>query len=131
MDTDHYPSCAGCHNPVKPGDPFCLGCGTLSPAVMDTGPFALEVQDVPGQNARDQVVRILQTWFPALDPLSAGERFRTGWQVLVSGIDEASARRLQQALKSLKIDSSLRWEQETPDLQAVLREFIGGSAAKP
>jgi len=29
------------------------------------------------------------------------------------------------------IERSLRWEQETPDLQAVLREFIGGSAAKP
>jgi hypothetical protein len=107
MESDQYRICAGCNSTLGPGDPFCLTCGTLSPSLVNTGDLAIEVQDVPGQRLRAEVVSILKAWFPEMDTIRADERFQSGWHILVRGIDEKSGSRILAALKRIKIDGRL------------------------
>jgi hypothetical protein len=107
METQEYPICADCGNAFKPGDPFCIDCGRLSPSMLNTGDFSVEVQDVPAQRSRERVIRILRAWFPTVDAIRADELLRSARHILVRGVDETSARRFQAALQALRVDSRL------------------------
>ncbi len=143
METDHYRICAGCDSTLGQGDPFCLDCGRLSPSLLNTGDLAIEVQDVPGKRLRAKVVGVLKAWFPAIDTSHAEERLRSGWHILVRGIDEDSGRRLLEALKKINLDGHLvrehlasSWQERlmNPGLIVaaacvLLSVIIGGAAA--
>ncbi len=107
METDHYRICAGCDGPLGQGDPFCVDCGTLSPSLLHFGALAIEVQDVPGKRLRTKIVGVLKAWFPTIDTVRADEQFRSGWHILVRGVDEDSGRRLLDALKKINLDGHL------------------------
>lgn len=117
METEHLPVCASCGTSYRPGDPFCVECGRLSPSMLNTGSYAIEAQDIPGQTARSQVVELLRAWFPGIDPLHAEERFKADWQVLMRGVDENSARRVQAALEAVNVKSRLARDKALPPWQ--------------
>ncbi len=95
--------CPHCQSHLDPGHPFCIHCGELSGPALSLGSFSVEIQDVPSDITRGQVVAILKKWFPEMDALSANRRLRDNPTILVNGVDEESGNRLLRALSPLKI----------------------------
>ncbi len=99
MNTAQNKNCERCAAEFLEGAPFCTECGKLSPAVVAEGALALEIDDVPSERTREQAVSMLKSWFPQLDAIRAGESLKAGRPILISGIDEESARRILDGLK--------------------------------
>lgn len=103
MDTTPNKRCAQCVSDFLEGAPFCTDCGKLSPAVVAEGNVALEIDDVPSEKIRDQALSMLKAWFPQLEPIRAAASLKAGRTILISGIDDESARRILEGLESLKV----------------------------
>lgn len=82
--------------------PFCPECGKLSPAFVSGGNFAVELEEVPSERIRSDVVSVLKSWFPTIDVLNASKQLSSGRTVVLRGIDEQSAQRLLAAFKTMK-----------------------------
>jgi len=67
------------------------------------GTLSVELQEVPSEKLRADVVGVLKSWFPAIDTFLANRRLGRGTSVLVNGIDEDSASRIVDALKTMKV----------------------------
>jgi len=100
-------SCPECGASWESGYPLCLDCGTVSPALTVEGPLAVKIGEVPSQLIRDQVVTRLKGWFSALDVIEAEKRLRATETLLLRGVDAASAKRILDALRDLKVEAGL------------------------
>ena len=92
-----------CESHRLSGEPFCLECGALSPAMLSPGQLALEVGEVPSQVTRDRLFADLRLWFPQMDTAEAEKRLKSGPSVLIGEIDEESGDRIVNALRAMKI----------------------------
>ncbi len=99
--------CDSCQAELQGGDPFCLNCGKIAPNTLASGNMAIEIADVPAAELRKKILQEFKKWFPALDPISAEGKLQKNPCVLISGIDDQSAKRLLAILKSMKIDGRL------------------------
>lgn len=113
MTDDQLLECSGCDYRLRPGDRFCVQCGRLSPEVVERGDRALRLQDIPSEQLRETVVRVLSRWLPGLDRVAAGDRLKAGPTVLLQGIDEQSGRRMLDTLKKVKVQGNLIGAAET------------------
>lgn len=89
------------------GDPFCSECGRVSPGLLSRGDRAFEIQEVPGERLRNEVLQMLRTWFPGIDASKAADQLKSGSVLLTQGIDEESGLRIQAALKAVKVQGRL------------------------
>jgi hypothetical protein len=96
--------CPECENDWGRGYPFCLECGRLSPAIVLPGTYTVVIDEVASQQIRHQLSAALKSWFPHADSIVAEERLKAGRALLIQGVDEASGRRLLDALRSFKVD---------------------------
>jgi len=103
MNTPQNKHCATCAGDFREGVPFCTECGRVSPAVLGEGDIALEIDEVPSERIRQEVVSTLRAWFPQLEPIRAAASLKAGKSILLSGIDEKSANRVLEALATLKV----------------------------
>ena len=99
--------CDRCQAEVRGGDPFCLNCGKIVPNILTSGNLAIEIPDVPSAQLRKEILQEFKKWFPGIDPITAENRLRKRSWILISGIDERSAKRLLEIFKSMKIDGRL------------------------
>jgi hypothetical protein len=99
--------CDSCNAELRGGDPFCLNCGKIVRNILASGNLAIEIADVPSAQLRKQIVQEFKTWFPGIDPITAESKLRKSPCIFISGIDEESANRLLEILKSIKIDGRL------------------------
>jgi len=70
--------------------------------LLEKGAFAVEVGEVASQAIRDEIVAELKSRFPQLDTLAAEKQFKAEASILLSGVDEPSARRIVEELKKFK-----------------------------
>jgi len=103
MNTAKDKNCERCVSDFLEGASFCAECGKLSPAVVAEGNLALEIDDVPSEKIRDQAVSMLNAWFPQLEPIRSAASLKAGRTILISGIDDESAKRILEGLEALKV----------------------------
>jgi hypothetical protein len=96
-------SCSTCEKAIGADYPFCPECGRLSPSFVSRGSVAVELEEVPSQRLRNELVSQLKSWFPSLDALDAADRLKSGRTLLIQGISEESADRILNRLKAMKV----------------------------
>jgi len=74
---------------------------------VSKGPFALEIEEVPGEKLRAELVSLIRSWFPTVDVLEATNRLKSGPTLLLRGIDEESAARILDIVKAMKAPGKL------------------------
>jgi hypothetical protein len=67
------------------------------------GAVAVEIDEVASEKLRRQAAGALKSWFPEIDALEAERRLRGAGTILVTGVDEDSARRMVKALGAMKV----------------------------
>ncbi len=107
MENQRSTVCSECGTSLRQDAPFCPECGRLPLSVVSKGALALELGDIPSQNARGDLLRLLKTWFPHFDTFRAESRLKKGPAILVAGIDEETGDRLLEVLKSMKVPARL------------------------
>jgi hypothetical protein len=107
MNIPQNVTCPKCGRAHEQSAPFCPECGELSPFVVGSGNLSVVLREVPSENLRDHVIATLKVWFPGIDSLEADRRLKNGYSVLISGINEESARRIITALKGTKVVAKL------------------------
>lgn len=123
MNNHNTLQCPECQAERPGAHPFCTECGTLLPALLLKGDVSVILGDVPSQDLREKTVKLLENWFPRIDGLQAEQRLRRGRSVLVSGLDEGSARRIVDALKRFRATATM---ERDPDWK---RGFLNGGLA--
>lgn len=122
--------CAACKAHLRNSDPFCSECGELSPALAESGPLELELEEIPSEHIRAQVVNLLKSWFPDMDAVSAPEKLKADPIRLMTGVDEESGKRILEALKALKVNGRLTRPELRPSfLRKLLNPGLVISAA--
>lgn len=99
--------CSECGASLRQDAPLCAQCGKLPLSVVSKGTLALEHGDIPSQNARGELLRLLKSWFPRFDAIHAERRLKQGPAILIAGIDEETGDRLLDVLKSMKVPARL------------------------
>jgi len=84
--------------------------------LVSSGPLELELQEIPSEHIRGQVVDLLKSWFPDLDAVTAPEKLKREWVRIMSGINEESGKRILAALKALKVNGRLIRPELRPSL---------------
>lgn len=99
--------CPACEAKWARGYPLCPECGNLSPAIFSPGGLAVEIGEVPSQHIRNELLALLKSWFPRIDLIRAENQLKSGRTLLLRGVDEASGRRLLEAVRHLKVEGNL------------------------
>ncbi len=121
--------CPKCAAEQDAKDPFCLECGEVFPSVISRGRFIVRIDDVPSSQIRDKVVKTLQEWFPSISYLDSEKRLARKGAIIASGLEEASARRVLDALGTMKVHGKIeRIEQESGVWPKLLNWGLGISA---
>lgn len=107
MDTEKGFTCRGCDHLLESRENFCIQCGRLSPALLERGDMALRLMDIPSQQLRETIVRLLASWFPSLDRISAEHGLASGSMIIVQGISEQSGERILDTLKRFRVHGEL------------------------
>ncbi len=107
MASQSHLSCSECGTSLRQDVPFCPECGKLPPSVVSKGSLALELGDVPSQTGRGELLQALKSWFPGFDTIRAERRLKNGPTILITGIDQDSGVRLEDALKGMKVQARL------------------------
>lgn len=121
--------CPQCKAEQDPKDPFCLDCGRILPSVISRGRFLVRIDDVPSSVIRKEVVKVLQEWFPSVDNLESEKLLARKGAIIASGLDEASATRVLDALGTMKVHGKIeRIDQESAVWSKLLNWGLGISA---
>ncbi|MDQ7785093.1 MAG: hypothetical protein RDU20_19565, partial [Desulfomonilaceae bacterium] len=99
--------CSTCETGLAAPYPFCPECGRLSPSFVRKGSIGVEIDEVPAEKLRGDLSALLRSWFPDVDVLDAKRRLESGKTLLLTGIDEDSAHRLVETLKTMKAPARL------------------------
>ncbi len=107
MSASSSASCSTCETSTGATHPFCPECGRLSPSFVSEGSFAIEIEEVPAEKLRADLVSRIRSWFPGVDALEAKARLKSGRTLLLQGVDEESAVRILDLLKNMKVPAKL------------------------
>jgi hypothetical protein len=89
----------------------------------------IRIHETPSTRRRDQIIETLQAWFGEIDFFEARKRLSRGGAILISGLDEDSAKRVSAALEKIKAPASVERKSEGKGLAARLLNWGLGVSA--